>query len=98
MELGLNITIKCSQDHKATCREATPMCRNVQNIAYRPRSLCFLASPFLRWRVNIGEEMWALDGRVRASKDRRLEASGAYSGQGVKDEVFVGGCDRTGGY
>jgi len=47
--------------------------------------------------------MWALYGRVRASrvrasKDRWLEAPGAYSGQGVKDEVFVGGCDRTGGY
>jgi len=47
------------------------ICRNsVQNIAYHPRSLSFLASPFLRWRVNIGEEMWPLYGRVRASKDK----------------------------
>jgi hypothetical protein len=44
--------------------------KNVQNIAYRPRSHSLFASPFLWWRVNIGEEMWALYGRVRASKGR----------------------------
>ena len=43
--------------------------------------------------------MWALYGRVRASKEiGGSEFPEPYSGQGIKNEVFVGGCDRTGWY
>ena len=42
--------------------------------------------------------MWALCGRVRASKDKWARSPGAYSGQGIKNEVFIGGCGRSGGY
>ena len=76
------------------------------NVAIEPLSRLTRSRASLFWpvlsrgsRFNI-RKTWALDGKVRASKDRCLEVPElGIAGRGSrKDEIFVGGCGRTRGY
>src|SRR5437660_5129447 len=82
-----------------TPRTRREMQKNVQNIAYQPRSLSLLASAFPCDWVNIGEKRC---GRCVAGcvhlKIGVARSTGAYSGQGMKNEVLIGGCGRSGRY
>src|ERR1700675_800983 len=78
--------------------------KHVQNIAYHPSSQSSLASPFAWRRVRMIVKRCGLcmAGCVHIGcVHRKIGGSNLpehIPGWGVKDEVFGGGCDRTGGY
>ena len=64
-------------------------------------AFCLLSRVLSRGSGFNMEETWTLDGKVRASNDRRLEVPEHGSQAGInrkKDEIFVGGCGCSRGY